>query len=68
MRFVYPSFTVNTMGIVKISNYLHVQLRLATAAMDRSINAQAELWIKVEPQPALPRVDRVRSYIPPTKR
>ncbi|WP_092399288.1 MULTISPECIES: hypothetical protein [unclassified Pseudomonas] len=56
------------MGIVKISNYLHVQLRLATAAMDRSINAQAELWIKVEPQPALPRVDRVRSYIPPTKR
>ncbi|AJP52097.1 hypothetical protein PS706_01183 [Pseudomonas fluorescens] len=36
-----------TMGIVKITDHLHEQLRLASAAMDRSINAQAEFWIKI---------------------
>ncbi len=41
------SDTVNTMGIVKITDQLHEQLRLASATMDRSINAQAEFWIKV---------------------
>ncbi|NWA01811.1 ParD-like family protein [Pseudomonas gingeri] len=35
------------MGIVKISDELHEQLRMASAAMDRSINAQAEFWIKL---------------------
>ncbi|WP_025127390.1 ParD-like family protein [Pseudomonas sp. PH1b] len=35
------------MGIVKISDELHEQLRMASAAMDRSINAQAEFWIKI---------------------
>ena len=35
------------MGIVKITDQLHEQLRLASARMDRSINAQAEFWIKV---------------------
>ena len=35
------------MGIVKITDQLHEQLRLASAAMDRSINAQAEFWIKI---------------------
>ena len=47
IRFVYPSNTVNPMGIVKITDQLHEQLRLASAAMDRSINAQAEFWIKI---------------------
>ena len=47
IRFVYPFNTVNPMGIVKITDQLHEQLRLASAAMDRSINAQAEFWIKI---------------------
>ncbi len=47
IRFVYPFHTVNPMGIVKITDQLHEQLRLASAAMDRSINAQAEFWIKI---------------------
>jgi uridine phosphorylase len=47
IRFVYQSDTVKHMGIVKISDQLHEQLRLASAAMDRSINAQAEFWIKI---------------------
>lgn len=47
IRFVYQTYTVNLMGIVKITDQLHEQLRLASAAMDRSINAQAEFWIKI---------------------
>ncbi|MCZ4282865.1 ParD-like family protein [Kiloniella laminariae] len=35
------------MGIVKISSEAHEQLRLASKAMTRSINAQAEHWMKV---------------------
>jgi len=35
------------MGIVKISDELHQEIRQASAAMSRSINAQAEFWIKV---------------------
>lgn len=35
------------MGIVKISEVLHDDLRLASLAMTRSINAQAEHWIKI---------------------
>ena len=58
IRFVYQLNTVNLMGIVKITDQLHEQLRLASAAMDRSINAQAEFWIKVgllaELNPSLP--------------
>lgn len=47
IRFVHYSITVNPMGIVKITDQLHEQLRVASAAMDRSINAQAEFWIKI---------------------
>ncbi|MNS87736.1 hypothetical protein D3C72_1216890 [compost metagenome] len=36
-----------TMGIVKISDALHDDLRLASLTMTRSINAQAEYWIKI---------------------
>ncbi|SHF20881.1 ParD-like antitoxin of type II toxin-antitoxin system [Microbulbifer donghaiensis] len=35
------------MGIVKISEDLHDEIRQASSAMARSINAQAEFWIKI---------------------
>ncbi|WP_369855434.1 ParD-like family protein [Candidatus Thalassolituus haligoni] len=35
------------MGIVKISDGLHEEIRDASALMARSINAQAEFWIKM---------------------
>ncbi len=35
------------MGIVKIDEYLHEELRKASSVMCRSINAQAEFWMKI---------------------
>ena len=35
------------MGIVKISDELHDEIRKASNVMVRSINSQAEFWIKV---------------------
>jgi hypothetical protein len=35
------------MGIVKIADDLHEEIRKASTVMCRSINAQAEFWIKV---------------------
>lgn len=35
------------MGIVKISDDLHEEIRKASSAMVRSINSQAEYWIKI---------------------
>lgn len=35
------------MGIVKISDEMHDEVRKASAAMVRSINAQAEFWLKI---------------------
>ncbi|BCE00401.1 ParD-like family protein [Marinicellulosiphila megalodicopiae] len=35
------------MGIVKISEALHEDIRESSAVMSRSINAQAEFWIKI---------------------
>ncbi|MFB9215961.1 ParD-like family protein [Vibrio sinaloensis] len=35
------------MGIVKISDELHEELRKASSVMSRSINSQAEFWIKI---------------------
>ena len=35
------------MGIVKISDELHEELRKASSVMARSINSQAEFWIKI---------------------
>lgn len=35
------------MGIVKISDELHEYLRKASNVMSRSVNAQAEFWIKI---------------------
>ena len=45
------------MGIVKIGDDLHEDLRRASTVMCRSINAQAEFWMKIgmlaEANPAL---------------
>ncbi|MBD3585606.1 ParD-like family protein [Salinimonas sp. HHU 13199] len=35
------------MGIVKISDTLHEEVRKTSAVMERSINSQAEFWMKV---------------------
>ena len=35
------------MGIVKISEQMHDNLRIASDAMCRSINAQAEHWMRI---------------------
>ncbi|BBI50454.1 hypothetical protein HORIV_28750 [Vreelandella olivaria] len=35
------------MGIVKINDQLHEDIRRASTVMVRSINAQAEYWIKI---------------------
>ncbi len=35
------------LGIVKISDELHDELRKSSSVMNRSINAQAEFWIKM---------------------
>jgi len=46
------------MGIVKIDEALHEEARRASAVMCRSINAQAEFWMKIgmlaEANPTLP--------------
>lgn len=45
------------MGIVKIDDGLHEEIRRASTVMCRSINAQAEFWMKIgmlaEANPAL---------------
>lgn len=35
------------MGIVKISDEVHEQVRIASKALDRSLNSQAEHWLKI---------------------
>lgn len=35
------------MGIIKISDQVHDDIRRASTVMSRSINAQAEFWIKI---------------------
>ncbi|EWH09204.1 hypothetical protein DS2_13624 [Catenovulum agarivorans DS-2] len=35
------------MGIVKISDELHEEVRKNSAVMERSINSQAEFWMKI---------------------
>lgn len=52
------------MGIVKIGDDLHEEARLASAVMCRSINAQAEFWMRIgmlaEANPALSFNDIVK--------
>ncbi|MBU9309844.1 ParD-like family protein [Burkholderia multivorans] len=35
------------MGIIKISDHMHERLRSTSTALSRSINAQAEHWLRV---------------------
>ncbi|MES2076549.1 MAG: ParD-like family protein [Pseudomonadota bacterium] len=35
------------MGIVKISDQMHENLRIASGALSRSMNAQAEHWLRI---------------------
>ncbi|MAF77937.1 MAG: hypothetical protein CME63_04355 [Halobacteriovoraceae bacterium] len=35
------------MGIVKISDEIHEELRKASQSFDRSLNGQAEHWLKI---------------------
>jgi len=55
------------MGIVKISDELHDEVRKASAAMVRSINAQAEFWLKIgmlaEANPQLTFSDIIREQM-----
>lgn len=55
------------MGIVKISDLMHENLRVASNAMSRSINAQAEHWLKIgmlaEVYPHLSHQELVRILI-----
>lgn len=55
------------MGIVKINDELHEEVRKASSVMVRSINAQAEFWMKVgmlaEANPALSFTDIMREQL-----
>ena len=63
------------MGIVKIDEELHEEVRKASAVMCRSINAQAEFWMKIgrlaEANPTLSSSDIVKQELalaPDTRR
>lgn len=55
MHLIYTSYIirilraagVRNLGIVKIADELHEEIRKASGAMSRSINAQAEFWLKM---------------------
>ena len=55
------------MGIVKINDELHDEVRKASSVMVRSINAQAEFWMKVgmlaEANPTLSFTDIMREQL-----
>ena len=55
------------MGLVKIDDELHEQVRMASAVMCRSINAQAEFWMKIgwlaEANPTLSFNDIVKQQL-----
>lgn len=55
------------MGIVKISDQMHENLRLASTALSRSINAQAEHWMRIgmlaEMYPGLDHSDLCRLLV-----
>lgn len=57
------------MGIVKIDDDLHEDARRASAVMCRSINAQAEFWMKIgmlaEANPTLSFNDIVKAQLDP---
>ncbi len=43
----YTSLNWGYMGIIKISEHMHERLRSTSTALSRSINAQAEHWLRV---------------------
>lgn len=53
------------MGIVKIDDDLHEEIRRASTVMCRSINAQAEFWMKIgmlaEANPTLPFTEIIKA-------
>ena len=55
------------MGTVKISDELHEEIRKASSAMVRSINSQAEFWIKIgmlaETNPTLTYTEILREQL-----
>lgn len=55
------------MGLVKIDDQLHEDVRRASAVMCRSINAQAEFWIRMgklaEANPTLTFNDIVKAQL-----
>jgi hypothetical protein len=55
------------MGLVKIDDALHEEIRRASAVMCRSINAQAEFWMKMgmlaEANPTLSFSDIVKAQL-----
>lgn len=63
IRFIYEV----PVGIVKISDSLHESLRIASSALSRSINAQAEHWMRIgmlaELYPALNQSDICRLLV-----
>ena len=59
------------MGIVKIGEEMHEELRRTSAVMCRSINAQAEFWMKIgmlaEANPGLSFTEIVRMQLAATE-
>lgn len=59
------------MGIVKISDTLHDEIRRSSEVMSRSINAQAEFWMKIgmlaELNPTLTYQEIIRSQLGDTR-
>ena len=55
------------MGLVKIDEGLHEEVRRASAVMCRSINAQAEFWMKIgmlaEANPTMSFTDIVKKQL-----
>ncbi len=55
------------MGLVKIDDSLHEDVRRASAVMCRSINAQAEFWMKIgmlaEANPTLAFTDIIKMQL-----
>lgn len=65
--YVYYFSEEIAMGIVKIDEDLHEEARRASAVMCRSINAQAEFWMKIgmlaEANPTLSFNDIVKQQL-----
>ncbi len=60
------------MGIVKISEALHENARITSKAMSRSINSQAEHWMKigmiVESNPQMTYVEACKTLMDDARR